>query len=95
MAPAARSRSTACAATFVVTGSVARSAGGSKASGTSADVSAANFSSSTAVGTATPCQRCGATPRLITPHSRPLESTSGPPSDPGLTAAVVSMAGPA
>ena len=64
------------------------------AAGTRPEANGAKRLTITFVGTATPCQRSGETDRLITPQSRPCESTSGPPSEPGLTAAVVSMTSP-
>ena len=48
----------------------------------------------TSMGTATPSHRASDTFRLSTPMSRPLPSSSGPPSDPGFVAAVVSITSP-
>ena len=62
---------------------------------TSPDFSGANFSRRIAIGTATPCHRRGDTATVITPTTRPAASTSGPPSEPRLTAAVVSITRPA
>jgi hypothetical protein len=44
---------------------------------------------------ANPCQRAGDTFRLMIAQIWPASFTIGPPSDPGFTAAVVSIANPA
>ena len=46
------------------------------------------------IGTPIPCQRRGEEFKLRMPQSWPHWLTIGPPSEPGLTAAEVSMAGP-
>ncbi len=71
------------------------STNGASWSFTSPDLSFASRARSSGMGTPSPCQRSGETLRLMMPQSRPWASTMGPPSEPGLMAAEVSMADPA